>query len=116
MIWDIQHDFLINALEKYCNGEFPQMAQVMVTSLIDAKSVYSHYKDAQTYEPLVEGLENEYQVWKNTECGHNSHTEFFVLFEVFDSNVRKEMKVCVTDYEFVDKDDFLEIKKAHILT
>lgn len=116
MIRNIQRDFLINALEKYYNREFPQMAQVKVTSLIDVKSVYSHYKDAQTYEPLVEGLENEYQVWKNTECGHNSHTEFIVLFEVLDSNVRKEMKVCVTDYEFVDKDDFLEIKKAHILT
>lgn len=117
MIWNIQHDFLINALEKYCNGEFPQMAQVSVTSLIGAISVYAHNnEDTQTYEPLVDGLANEYQVWKNTGCGHNSHTEFFVLFEVSDSNVHKEIKVFVTDYEFVDNDDFLEIKKAHILT
>lgn len=116
MIWNIKHDFLINALEKYCDREFPQLVQVVATSLLGVHSTYAHDEDVQTYEPLIEGFANEYQVWKNTKCGHNSHTEFIVLFEVSDSNVRKEMKVFVTDYEFVDKDDFLEIKKAHITT
>ena len=114
MNWNIQHDFLINALEKYCDREFPQMAQVLVTSRIGVISTYSHYEDAQTYEPLVEGLKNEYQVWKDTGYEHNPHTEFIVIFGASDSNVHKEIKLLVTDYEFVDTEDFLEIKKAHI--